>query len=447
MFTRIILQELEAWKNKPNRKPLILRGARQVGKTTIVDLFSKKFDQYIYLNLEKEAEANIFNKIKDFDKLVEAVFFLKNKIRNDGKTLIFIDEIQDAPEAIRQLRYFFEQAPDLYVIAAGALLDTLLNKSLRIPVGRVEYLVVRPVSFEEFLIALDEKAALEQLKIIPLNEFTHEKLLSLFHTYTLIGGMPEVVQHYATRRDLTALGPIYDSLLASYLDDVEKYAPNTHAIPVIRHAIRASLMETGNRIKFQGFGRSNYNSREMGEALRTLEKAMLIHLVYPATNSDLPSAPDLRKSPRLHFVDTGLFNYFSGVQKEIIGTSDLNQVHKGKVTEHIIGQEIISMHSSVLFQLVFWVREKKSSGAKLDFLLSHEGMAIPVEVKSGASGKLRSLHQFMEQTNHNLAVRFYSGNFSVEEVKTPGGKSFRLLNLPYFLVSQIKNYLNWMMRN
>jgi len=446
MFTRNLLHELEKWKLRPNRKPLILRGARQVGKTTVVDLFAKGFDQYLYLNLEQSADAKIFNKIKDFEKLLEALFFLKNTTRSRGKTLIFIDEIQEVPEAIRQLRYFYEKAPDLYVIAAGSLLETLLSGSLRIPVGRVEYMALRPVSFDEFLVAMDEKAALEQLQIIPLNEFAHSKLLSLFHTYTLIGGMPEIIQHYATHRDLTALGTVYQSLLVSYLDDVEKYAQNTDAIPLIRHAIRSCFMEACSRIKFQGFGRSNYNSKEMGEALRTLEKAMIIHLVYPSTNTDMPLIPDLRKSPRLHCLDTGLVNYFAGVQKEIIGTQDLNQIYKGKITEHIVGQEILAAESSVLFQLIFWVREKKSSDAELDYLLNHDGMVVPVEVKSGAAGKLRSLHQFMEQAIHDIAVRFYSGPVNLTETKTPAGKSFRLLNLPYYAVYQVKNYLNWMLR-
>ncbi|MCX6204894.1 MAG: AAA family ATPase, partial [Bacteroidetes bacterium] len=220
--------------------------------------------------------------------------------------------MQEVPKALNTLRYFFESASEISVIAAGSMLETLFDKNISFPIGRVEYLVIRPVSFPEFLSAMGETAALDQLQQIPLATFAHSKLLGLFHTYALIGGMPEIVQHYATNKDLVALAPIYDSLISGYLEDVEKYASSNSQLLHIRHCIQCSFAQAGKRIKFEGFGNSSYRSREMGESLRTLEKALLLHLIYPSTTATLPIVPDIKKSPRLQILDSGLLNYFVG---------------------------------------------------------------------------------------------------------------------------------------
>lgn len=445
MFYRKIQLELEKWASKKDRKPLVLRGARQVGKTTAVNQFSEKFQQYIYLNLELEADAAPFRSFTDIDTLVQAIFFTKNKIYSKNKeTLIFIDEIQEVPEALNVLRYFYEHANDIHVIAAGSLLETIFDQIISFPVGRVEYLVVHPVSFPEFLGAIGEESALEALRTVPCPDFAHNKLLKLFHTYSLIGGMPEIVRQYVVNKDLTSLGSTYQSLIQSYLDDVEKYASTASQVGIIRHAIRSSYTEACKRIKFQGFGKSNYGSREMGEALRTLEKALLIQLTYPVTGSTLPLVPDLRKSPRLHVLDTGMMNYFLGVQKEIIGTTDLNTVYQGTIIEHLVGQELLASQFSALNSLTFWVREKKTSMAEVDYIYPYEGKLIPIEVKSGSEGKLKSLHLFMDLAPHDFAVRYYAGKINLSEAKTLEGKRFQLLSLPYYLVSQIEEYIHWL---
>ncbi|MFN0015880.1 MAG: ATP-binding protein, partial [Saprospiraceae bacterium] len=209
MYFRNILLELERWKTAPNRKPLVLRGARQVGKTTVVNLFSDRYKQFVYLNLEKKEDAALFLGYTNFNTLVEAIFFVKNKNIQERDTLLFIDEIQAVPEAINLLRYFYEDFSWLYVIAAGSLLETIMREEVSVPVGRVEYRVLRPVSFSEFLAAMGEQAALQQYQTVPLRDFAHEKLLQLFHRYALIGGMPEIVQHYAQNQNLTALLPVY----------------------------------------------------------------------------------------------------------------------------------------------------------------------------------------------------------------------------------------------
>lgn len=444
MFNRLIIKELEQWAMQPSRKPLVIRGARQVGKTTMVNQFAEQFDQYIYLNLELAEDKAPFKAFTTIETLVQTLFFLKNKKLNiKNRTLLFIDEIQEVPEALNILRYFYEMEPGIAVIAAGSMLETLFNKNISFPVGQVVYKVMRPVCFPEFLAAIGETAALQQVQNVPVALFAHSKLLQLFHTYALIGGMPEIVNHYAQHKDLTALGPIYDSLISSYLDDVEKYAGTASQVLHIRHVIRSSFLLAGKRIKFEGFGNSSYRSREMGEALRTVEKALLLQLVYPNTGAILPLLPDIKKSPRLQVLDTGMLNYFAGIQKEILGTTDLNSVYQGAMVEHLVGQEILAFQYLSLASLHFWVREKKDSSAEVDYLFPFDGKLIPVEVKSGTEGKLKSLHIFMDMAPHTMAVRFYAGEMSITEATTLTGKKYQLLNLPYYLVSQLENYLAW----
>jgi len=444
MFTRSIIKELRDWAIQKDRKPLVLRGARQVGKTTLVNQFAVQFEQYIYLNLELAEDKNPFINFTSLQILLETLFFLKNKsLIAKNKTLLFIDEIQEVPEALNILRYFYESEPGIAVIAAGSMLETLFNKNIHFPVGRVLYKVVRPVSFPEFLEALGDKTALKQLHTIPLKSFAHAKLLKLFHTYALIGGMPEIVNNYVVNKDLALLAPIYDSLITSYLDDVEKYATNPAQIIHIRHAIKTSFLEAGKRIKFEGFGNSVYKSRDMGDALRSLEKALLLQLVYPNTGATLPLIADIKKSPRLQVLDTGMVNFFMGIQREILSTKDLNSVYQGTIIEHWVGQELLAFQYQALSSLHFWVREKKGSSAEVDYLIPYESQLIPIEVKSGMEGKLKSLHLFMDLVPHKMAIRFYAGELSITEAVTSSGKKYHLLNLPYYLVSQIENYLKW----
>jgi predicted AAA+ superfamily ATPase len=235
-------------------------------------------------------------------------------------------------------------------------------------------------------------------------------------------------------------------LITSYLDDVEKYASNASQVLHIRHVIRTSFSQAGKRIKFEGFGNSSYRSREMGESLRTLEKALLLQLVYPGTAAVLPLMPDIKKSPRLQVLDTGMLNYFVGIQKEILGTEDLNNIYQGTMIEHLTGQQILAFQYQSLSSLHFWVREKKESSAEVDYLFPYDGKLIPVEVKSGTEGKLKSLHIFMDLAPHTMAVRFYAGEMNITDATTGKGKKYQLLNLPYYLVSQLENYLVWFQR-
>jgi len=446
VFYRTILKEFEKWVNRKNRKPLILRGARQVGKTTAVNLFAKQFDQYIYLNLELEEDKKLFQQQRDINDLLEAIFFIKNKKHKAGKTLIFIDEIQMAPEAVAQLRYFYEQVPDLYVIAAGSLLESLINRHINFPVGRVEFCVMYPLSFQEYLIATGEEEALKLLKNIPIPDYAHSRLLKLFNRYTLIGGMPEVVGTDADTKDIQQILPLYEGLLISYIDDVEKYASNQSMARIIRHIINNAFYEFGNRITYKGFGRSNYRSREMSEAFQLLEKTMFLKLIFPTTQTSLPVLEDRKKSPKLQLLDTGLVNYYTGIQKELFQSDDISRFYEGRIAEHIIGQELLALKNSSLHRINFWVREKKQSNAEVDYVFTHHDKLIPIEVKSGSTGRLRSLHQFIDLAPHNYAIRFYSGKVHINDIQTINKKPFYLLNLPYFLAGELERYFDWFIK-
>ncbi len=445
MFYRKIIQELEKWKESYGRKPLIIRGARQVGKTTVVHEFGKQFKQYIYVNLETLQDKELFQKTTDVHQLCKELFFLRSQQLDQLKeSLLFIDEIQEIPTAVNLLRYFKEEIPELAVISAGSMLETLLGKNITFPVGRVEYKVLRPVSFEEFLGAIGEKMALEELQNVPLNTYAHRKLLDLFHTYAFLGGMPEIINHYAIHKDITALEGIYQSLINSYLEDAEKYAKSDTHLQLLRFCINEVMFQAGKRIKFQGFGNSNYKSREIGETLRTLAKTHLLHLVYPVTNYQTPLQEDHKKAPRLQFLDSGLLNHFVGLQGDVLGSKDLNSVYQGTLIEHLIGQELLSIQHQPLKKISFWVREKNTSQAELDFVHQLNGDIVPIEVKSGPTGSIKSLMMYMDEAPINYAIRFYAGELNLQTITTNKGKSFELLNLPYYLGTQIEKYIVWL---
>jgi uncharacterized protein len=442
MFNRDINIELKKWAAKPSRKPLILRGARQVGKTTAVDLFSKDFDQYIYLNLEKEEQRDIFERQYPFDDLLTTLFIFAQKQRSGGKTLLFIDEIQNSPKAIALLRYFYEEANDLFVIAAGSLLESIMGRNISFPVGRVEYMALRPCSFREFLSATNNQQLLEMLEKPEVPGFLHSQLITCFKKYATIGGMPEIISLYSQNADITALEPTYNSLIHSYSDDIEKYADSSAQVQYIRHIISYVFREAGTKITFEKFGNSPYRSREMKEAFVSLEKTMLVKLVYPCTSTELPLKPSLVRKPRLHVLDTGLVNHSNKIMGELVFNQEISDTHRGLIAEHIVGQELLVSGFSISNDLHFWVREKTDSSAEMDYILPYNGKIIPIEVKSGSIGKLRSLHQFMDQAPHRLAVRVWQGPYSVEKAKTIAGTEFTLLNLPFYLVHRLERELD-----
>ncbi|HQO10728.1 MAG TPA: AAA family ATPase [Clostridiales bacterium] len=440
MIKRSILDELEKWSKKKNRKPLILRGARQVGKTTAVEMFAKKFDQFIHLNLDKKSDLALFEN-NDFNKLLDSIFYVNGMNKDKKNTLVFIDEIQNSPKAVAYLRYFYENTPDLYVISAGSLLETVLNVKISFPVGRCEYLKMHPVTFREYLEALKETQSIELIDNCEFPDYAHEKLTDLFCDYTLTGGMPEAVKVYIETKDRIEVNRVYESLIVSYLEDIEKYSDNLNFSRVISHTLKFAFKTAGERISFEGFGNANYKSREIGEALRLLEKAMLIKLAYPSTDINYPFEENHRRKPRLHIVDTGLLNYFSGIQQEMFLSRNITDGRLGRIYEHITGQELMAKSFSPLHNVSFWIREKNQSNAELDYLYQYNGKAYPIEVKSGKTGTLKSLHQFIDETGITEAIRLYSGKFSIETASTIKGNKFRLMNLPFYALPSLEKLI------
>jgi uncharacterized protein len=446
MFPRNVLLKLEQWEKSEDRKPLIIRGARQVGKTVAVKLFGERFDRFVYLNLERPGDADLFRRGLSVQDLFQAILLKSKPSRGRGRTLLFIDEIQNCPEAVESLRYFYEDLPEVPVVAAGSLLEIALHeKNISFPVGRVEHYFMRPLTFREFLTAIDATDAVAAFNTIPLPDYAFETLLDYFHKYTLIGGMPEAIAKYLNNNEVTAITPVYDSLAVSFQDDAGKYARNPTMAAILRHCIETAPFSAGKRITFSGFGQSNYKSREVGEAMRTLQRAMLIQLLHPSTSVEIPIVPDLKKSPRLQWLDTGMLNYFVGLQDQYFLHDNLHAFYKGSIAEHIVGQELIAMEPNTRKKQCFWVRERSQSQAEVDFIVQHRGHVIPMEVKSGKTGRLRSLHQFMDRCPHHYAIRLYAGKLEIQDVLSPAGKTFSLLNLPYFLASIVHEYMDWMM--
>ena len=237
MFKRIALKYLHEWAQKDERKPLVLRGARQVGKTTLVRIFAKEFDNYIYLNLEEKENSELFAADNSFEDLLSGIFFKANVRKDSQRTLIFIDEIQNEPKAVQSLRYFYEKRPDIYVIAAGSLLESLMGRHISFPVGRVEYMALHPCTFVEFLSAIGEDMLAQQVENVTVPQSLHNYTLDLFKKYMIIGGLPEVVANYAQYRDMVRLEGVFNALLSGYRDDVEKYASKPKEQDSIRYIL------------------------------------------------------------------------------------------------------------------------------------------------------------------------------------------------------------------
>lgn len=448
-FERHITKHLKQWKESNNRKPLILRGARQVGKTTLVKDFAKTYHKNILLNLEKPSDIRFFTDYNDVKTIKDALFFENNISSNEvATTLLFIDEIQESPKAIQLLRYFYEEIPELHVIAAGSLLEFAMQQVKSFPVGRVEFLYLHPLNFSEYLLAIGQQQAFEQLDIVPIKNFAHKTLLDLFNTYSIIGGMPEIVKTYNETKSISDLPKVYESIWETYKNDVEKYTSNNTERNVIKHIMETAYLYLDQRIKFQNFGNSNYRSREVGEAFRNLNAAKVIQLIYPTTNLEAPIKPDVKKSPKLQFLDTGLVNYNLKAQTELLALSDLSNAYKGAIVPHIIMQEIMSLNTINNPKPHFWVREKAYASSEIDLVYQYKDKVVPIEIKSGPTGKLKSLHEFIERSNHNYAVRMYAGAFNIEIHETPNQKKpYKLMNLPYYLGTKLPEYIAYFVNN
>jgi len=436
------MTRLLEWKSRADNKPLILRGARQVGKSTLANELGKTYEVFINLNLEKRKDAALFTQSDNVQLLIEKIALSRNVSYIPGQTLLFIDEIQEVPSCIALLRYFYEELPDLDVIAAGSLLEFAIGDVSSFPVGRVEQLPVYPLSFVEWLEALGEDAALSYYRQVPTPKVAHERLLELFNTYMIIGGMPDVVATYVeSDRSISSLTSVYSSIWDTYIRDIEKYGSNNSERAILRHIITVAP-SIRDRITFAGFGNSNYRSREVGEAFRKLDKAGILRLIYPTSSTSQPLQLNYRRKPRVQFLDTGLMNYAAGIQGEMLGVTDLNTLYKGYLTQHVINQELIASEIRIDYLPPFWTRESANANAEVDSLIIHRNVVYPVEVKSGAKGRLRSLHSYLKLSQHDLGIRLMGNHYSLEEATDAEGNPYRLMNVPYYDGSKLGGYLD-----
>ena len=447
MFQRNINKFLTEWNNRKNRKPLVIRGARQVGKTSAVNLFAKdSFKTYIYINLELADNLALFSRMNPVREVIQGIQLKFNKKIIPRSTLIFFDEVQNSSVAMNQLRYFYEEMPDLHIVAAGSLLEVKMkSEGFSFPVGRVEYCYMFPVTFEEFLSALEETETLHYInsikpgKKIPTE--IHNTLMKQYHEYLLVGGMPEAVARYAETKSLIDVDPVYESILTGFKDDVLKYA-SIAKTKYIQYLIEHASKYIGLSIKYENFGGSGFRSREMSEAFDVLEKAMVISRVYASASRQLPLINNLKKSPKLLYLDTGLVSYQVGLRTKIMNIQDINAVYHGQLSEQIVGQALLSLATRKSINLSYWYREQKGSISEIDYLISSNNKLIPIEVKSGKSGTLKSLHNFIEESRNNFAVRIYSGVMGIEKIRTPNKKQFTLFSIPFYLLHRIEQLLD-----
>ena len=252
--------------------------------------------------------------------------------------------------------------------------------------------------------------------------------------------MPEAVQRYAETQDIVAIEDVYETLVQAYKDDSEKYVRGNKLTEVVRFILSYGWGFSGETITLGNFANSGYKSREVGEAFRLLEKAMILELVYPVSSTQMPIIPETKRMPKLIWFDTGLVNYQAGIRKEIIGSTDMVDSWRGHLAEQITAQELLSIEDRVGQHRSFWARP--NNGAEVDFIFTHNYRLYPIEVKSGTNARLRSLHVFMDNSNIDTAIRVWSNPYSVDKVKTPNGKEYRLINLPFYLIGNLHQVLD-----
>jgi predicted AAA+ superfamily ATPase len=452
-MNRLAEKELISWRNRAGRKPLIVRGARQVGKTYLVEAFGKKnFPSILSVNLEQKEELHsLFNRM-DAKRIVQELSLYFNQPVSPGQTLLFFDEVQACPKAIACLRYFHEEMPDLHVVAAGSLLDFSLREfNHSVPVGRIEYLYLNPLTFQEFLMAVGEAALADHLERYRLGDeigdAVNVKLRDLLRLYFFVGGMPSAVAAYAERRDLLDVQRILASIATALQDDFAKYgtrAQQRNMRQVLRHIPR----NLGRKVRYVNISR-DARADELRKALELLELSRIATLVRHSSANGIPlgaESSETRFKPLL--LDIGLCNNLCGLS--LPDAPSLLTVQEGGLAEQFVGQELRSLGPAFEDRpLFYWHREEKNANAEVDYLWVHEANVIPVEVRAGASGSLKSLLVFLAEKKRGFAVRFNMdrpslGTFSV----AMGGKagvqnvSYTLLSLPLYLVGQLNRLLH-----
>jgi len=449
MLNRKSLEYLSDWyKRNDSRKPLLMRGARQVGKTTIVRMLAERMNAHLVeLNMEKPWQFTSTLEKLDPRSTVEAIEFELNIDIDAENTIIFFDEVQSAPEVLPLLRYFYEETPEYRVIATGSLLEFVLAEpEFSIPVGRIELFHLGPLTFEEFLEASGESKALDMIRNVSpdqdLNDVVHNKLTRLFRTYATVGGMPEAVSRFVTNGSFREAEKIKSEIIETFRLDFNKYRGRTD--PRLLTLVFDRLPQMAGRKVIFSHINSDYRSGELSKAVESLHMARIIHKIFKTSGNGVPLAAEKNEAFfKTILLDTGLFLTQLKINPVEIETADeLNLVNEGTVAEQAVGQELASLQPFYSEpELYYWVREKKASSAEVDYLITDsKNRVVPVEVKAGSTGSLRSIQMMVFEKSLPLAVRFNSEKPSIlkENRKTVKGEvNFTLVSLPHYLAGQV----------
>lgn len=416
---RRIDSELLSWKLAPNRKPLLLRGARQVGKSSSVRQLGRHFEFFAEVNLdEKRSFREVFARDMTPRQICDELSVLCNIPIVPGRTLLFFDEIQSCPAAISALRYFYEQMPELHLVAAGSLLEFALRELPSFGVGRVRSLFMFPFSFDEYLRATGENLLADALKNAspehPFSDAVHQKCIRQFVRFIFIGGMPEVVAAYAQNNSLTDCRRILDDLLISIFDDFAKYKARVPA-PRLREVLASVMRQIGNKFVYNRASETS-NHTQIKECVDLLEMAGLIHPVTHTSGNGLPLAAEQNTKFRKYLIfDTGVFQRFLNLDaSEIFDEDTLGQINKGALADLFAGLELLKTAAAGNpAQLFYWQREERGSNAEVDYLVQRGADVVPVEIKSGRRGAMQSLHLFLSEKKSPYGVRCSLENFGL----------------------------------
>lgn len=431
MFKRSIEINLKEWKTSISRKPLILRGARQVGKTSVIRKFaSENFDSFLEINLEKTDENIFFKNVTNVDDFIRRAEVIAKKDVIEGKTLLFIDEIQESTEAMKLLRFFAEEKPNLHLVVAGSLLEAKMSGEWNVPVGRVEYMYLYPMTFFEYLDAIGE----ENLKNNP--DIGQELIKKHLNNYLLVGGMPEAILNFVESNSFTKVQEIHERLATSYKEDIGKYA-TTSDRKYLELVMDFGPKIAGGVYKYENFGDSEYRGREIREATSLLQKVMLLREVLSINSINLPFIHKIKRAKKMIWLDIGIANSANGINLDI-----LKGEYKGRIMEQLVGQTLIANGLRKGIDLVYWSRNKDEGSAEVDFCFQHSDKIVGLEVKSGNSKNLKSLFSMIDLGGEKvIPVRVSWDGLGIENYKY-NGKNYRILSVPFYLLERIDEYLS-----
>ena len=414
---RNIDKVLLSWKTDTDRKPLLIRGARQVGKSSTIEHFGAHFESLITVNFEKNKKLiTLFDGDLDVKEICLKLSVQFKKPIVPGKTLLFFDEIQSCPNAIMSLRYFYEDYPELHIIAAGSLLEFALEELPSFGVGRIDFLFMYPFSFQEFLLACGEELLWNEVckssPEKPLFSVFHEKCLDFLKKYLIIGGMPIAVSNFVKNNDILLVQKALDRLILSFQNDFAKYKKKLPAL-LLREVFASVVKQAGGKFIYSKAAEtSQYNIKQ---AINLLIMAGLVIPVVSSSANGIPLGAEVNhKKCKMLLFDTGIFQRLLGLHlSDFLFSNEFDVINKGAIAEQFAGLELIKNSTSFMPEnLYFWTREKEKSQAEVDYLIQHNEKMIPIEVKSGKSGKMQSLHLFMNEKKSEFGVRTSLENFA-----------------------------------